>query len=271
NGEVTEPVPALNPAYFTIPEDAFQEISSLATNEMIEPLKHRISFRPGVEGSAFSGFQGGVGGYVGVFLESRMSPRFSLMTGFGYRSFSPGASLFNGQKVLTNADGYNGNALLKSDTLFTGIPTYVPSETVNSASYHDLDPIIESVDQWQARLGIAWNASKHFYAEGGYGFAFKTQAYSQFPIVAYDYTSSISNIKVSHTFNQYDVIRTTMSSVYLGLGYRIGHHLSLDLKWLHTFQPYVLSNSSTIAAPNGDTGGRNDIIRGLSLGANWKM
>jgi hypothetical protein len=195
-----------------------------------------------------------------------LSPKFDLTASLGYRSFNPGTSLFPAPSADLAADPSN-NTLVKNDTTFNGF--YVPSEAINNASYQDLDPVIESLKQWQAQVGVDWKFSRRFSLETGAGLAFHTRAYSEYPIVPNSYVLSSPNTKVGNSLEGYDVIRKTMATCFAGATYHIGKHVALKLQWVHTFQPYLSTENNNNVLASFEQ--RDDFIRGITLGMKYSF
>jgi hypothetical protein len=141
---------------------------------------------------------------------------------------------------------------------------------VNNASYQELDPVIESVHQWQASAGMDWRFSKRFSVEGGFGIAFRTRAYSEYPIAPTSYpNSSAYNVEFSNSLEGYEVIRQTMTSCFAGLSYHIGRHIALKAQWFHTFQPYLDTERNEISFVSFKQ--RDDFIRGITVGMKYSI
>lgn len=261
---VTENVPSLEMMFFTIPVD---ELGPVQANEFIPVKKNHVLINPGVEVSGLSGFNGGLGWYAGATADVKVASRLNLTTGVGYREFNPGASLFPSAKDESNVP-LTENELIKNDnTIFDGF--YLPSESVNNASYQDLDPVIESVHQWQVQAGADWRFSKRFSLEGGLGFAFHTRAFSEYPIVPLSYANSASSVKISNSLEGYEVVRESMVSCFAGVSYRIGKHIALKAQWLHTFQPYLDTDQSKASLASYKQ--RDDFIRGITVGMKYSI
>jgi hypothetical protein len=257
------PIPAMDIAYFTIPES---ELGAIQANEFTQPAKNGIKINPNIEANVLSGFTGGTGWYAGAGSSLRLSPKFDLTAGLGYRSFSPGASLFPSPSADYAADPSN-NTLIKNDTTFEGF--YVASESINNASYQDLDPVIESIKQWQAQVGVDWRFSRRFSFETGAGLAFHTRAYSEYPIVPTGYVFNAPPTRVSNSLEEYDVIRKTMASCFVGVTYHIGKHVALKLQWFHTFQPYLSADNNNNVLASFEQ--RDDFIRGITFGMKYSF
>ena len=262
-GVATEPIPALEMGYFTIPEN---ELGPVQASEFTMSKKHAVMINPSIEGNVLFGFHGGVGAYAGAGADLKLSSKFDLTAGLGYRTFDPGADLFSSSKDYNTGAPAN-NELVRNDTIFDGF--YVAGESINNASYQDLDPVIQSLHQWQAQVGVDWKFSKHFSLESGLGLAFLTKAYSEYPIVPFSYAASNSNTKISNSLEGYDVIRQTMASCFAGISYHIGRHVAVKLQWMHTFKPYLNTenNSGSLVSLQQ----RDDFIRGITLGMKYSF
>ena len=261
---VTENVPSLDMMFFTIPED---ELGPVLADEFVPVVKHHPTINPGIEANVLTAFNGGVGWYAGAVADVKIASRFSLTTGLGYRAFNPDANLFSASKADVGSP-LSSNELIQIDTLFDGF--YVPSEAVNKASYEELDPVIESVHQWQASAGMDWRFSKRFSVEGGFGIAFRTRAFSEYPIVPPNYPiNSAYSAQFSNSLDGYEVIRQTMTSCFAGLTYHIGKHIALKAQWFHTFQPYLDTDRNETSLVSFKQ--RDDYIRGITLGLKYSI
>ena len=259
---VTESVPVLEMGYFTIPE---AELATVQVSEFTSPGKKQVKINPGIEGNVLAGFHNGAGLYAGATADVKLAKRLSLTTGLGYRTFDPSAELFSLAESDLAAAPYN-NSIIKNDPQFDGF--YVVGESINNASYQDLDPVIESVHQWQAQAGLDWRFSGKFSLEGGLGIAFHTRAYSEYPIVPVSYINSAVS-KTSNSLEGYDVVRETMTSCFAGLTYHIGRHLAIKAQWMHTFQPYLNTEQKSNALASFKQ--REDYIRGITLGMKYSI
>ena len=259
---VTESVPVLDISYFTIPED---ELGPVQASEFTPAAKRHPSINPGIEGNVLAGFNGGAGIYAGACADVKLGKRLSLTTGLGYRSFDPAAKIFPSAQADLASAPYT-NSILKIDTLFDGF--YVAGESINNAPYEDLDPVIESVHQWQAQAGLDWSFSRKFSLEGGFGVAFHTRAYSEYPIVPVSYINSAES-RTSNSLEGYDVVRETMTSCFAGLTYHIGRHVAIKAQWMHTFQPYLNPEQNNAALASFRQ--RDDFIRGITFGLKYSI
>ncbi len=263
NVGIAEPLPSLDMAYFTIPEN---ELSPVHVSKFSKSNSPTHAIRPCVEANVLSGFQGGTGYYAGAGADVELGSRLSLSGSLGFRSFHPGGGLFGANKAkVPSADVNTG--LVKSDTIFDGY--YVPGESINNATYAELDPVIESLQQWQAQLGADWKISRRFSVEGGFGLAFHTRANSEYPIVPFSYSFNPTYTRFSNSLDGYDVIRNTMTSVYAGMAYHLGKHVALELHCLHTFQPYLNTPQSTGSYVPAKQ--RDDFIRGITMGMKYSF
>jgi len=258
-------VPSLDIDYFTIPEN---ELGPIQASEATRVSRHSKKINPSVEANVLTGFHGGIGWYAGAGADMKLTSTLSLTAGLGYRNFQPGANIFSTSKSDLALDPAN-NVLVRVDTIFDGY--YVPGESIPNASYKDLDPVIESLRQWQAQLGVDWRFSKRFSLASGVGLAFHTRAYSEYPVVPISYGAILSNEKISNSLEGYEVIRETMTTCYAGVTYHIGRHLAVKMQWFHMFQPYLDTNTNGNIAAFVSYKQRDDFIRGITLGMKYSF
>ncbi|HSF89355.1 MAG TPA: hypothetical protein VLA46_08055, partial [Saprospiraceae bacterium] len=115
-----------------------------------------------------------------------------------------------------------------------------------------------------------WKFSRRFFAEGGVTVGLFTKGFSIYPIAQQDFLGSTPGLKFQNELNEFDVIRSTTTSVYAGMGYRLGQHFDVFANWNHGLDPYLLNESGTSNA-DLDSGKRTDYIRGLSLGVRYTL
>ena len=266
NEQVLESLPVIYGTGVSFSErpESIQYAGSVHPHKTATPL-----IEPSVSVSGLFGLNDGMGGIAGVGADVNVSKRFSITTGVGYMAYRPDASFFGNSKDL--ASNAEFNAILNYDPTYEGINTYVVASSVNKgAGYNAINPLIENLRQWQVSSGLKWKMSGRFFVEGGVCIGFGTTAYSEYPIVSGDPNASIPNVRIGNSLNTYDVIRSTMTSVYGGIGYSAGKHVDLFAQWTHGFDTYILSD------PGGQFadlygGARTDYIRGLNLGLKYTL
>lgn len=225
-------------------------------------------FEPNLVVSGLAGVHGGIGAYGGAGLNVNLNRRFSMTTSFGYFSYSPTASLLGGQKSL-DASAFN-NTLVNYSPGNPDEEVYVNAADVNNeAGYNDINALVDRVAQWQISAGVKWKVSPRFYTEGGVILGIHTKAFSTYPIVGYDPLSSPA-VRISTSFNDFDIIRSTTTSLYAGIGYRIGNHFDVFTNWTHGLDQYLLNDSASSNSFQESTT-RTDYIRGLSMGLRYSL
>jgi hypothetical protein len=253
--------------------------SSVLSNESVNDVVYAGSghrsrtstpfIEPSIAVSGLVGMNGGIGGIASAGVDLNVSRRLSVTTGIGYLAYTPQASLFSGSKDLAANSEFN--AILNYDPTYEGINTYVDGTSVNAAAgYNVINPLVENLRQWQVSAGLKWKMSGRFYIDGGVTIGFGTTAYSEYPIVSGDPLSSSPYVKIGNSLNTYDVIRSTMTSVYAGIGYSATKHFDVFAQWTHGFDSYILSEPGI---PSADLSGdaRTDYIRGLNIGLRYTL
>jgi hypothetical protein len=140
----------------------------------------------------------------------------------------------------------------------------------NQVAYNTITPLVDKITQWQINAGLKWKFSRRFFAEGGLTVGLFTKGFSIYPIAQQDPLSSAPDLKFQNELNDFDVIRSTTTSLYAGMGYRLGQHFDVFANWNHGLDPYLLNEAGP---PNADldSGKRTDFIRGLSLGVRYTL
>ena len=266
NALVIESLPGLN-------------ASSILSEDRISDVVHAGSVRrsrtstpfiePTISVSGLIGVNGSIGGTASVGADLNVSPRFSVTAGVGYLAYTPQASFFGSSKDL--AANTEFNAILNYDPTYEGINTYVDGASVNTAAgYNVINPLVENLRQWQISAGLKWKMSGRFYMNGGVTIGLGTTAYSEYPIVSGDPLSQTPYVKIGNSLNSYNVIRSTMTSIYGGIGYSATKHFDLFANWTHGFDSYILSEPGI---PSADLSGdaRTDYIRGLNIGLRYTL
>ncbi len=234
--------------------------------DLIEPGRYTSSFsrrpvfNPNVSVGGIVGSQNGLGINAGIGSDYAISSRLSLTANIGFRSYHP--------EVLSlgNEESY---ALLKTDLAYEGIGNYLPGEEVNpSADYKAINSFIHSVRQWQVSSGLKYEVTRRFFIEGGIAFEFGTTAKSEYPIVTFNSNASLDNANIARSFNSYNVIRSNMTSVYGGLGYRMNRHFIVYAQWTHGLDQYLLNDQ--VSAIESTTK-RSDYLRGLNIGLRYQL
>ena len=224
---------------------------------------------PSIAVSGMVGSNAGLGGIASAGVDLNVSRRVSFTAGVGYMAYSPKTSFFGSS--LDYAANTEFNAILNYDPTYEGINTYVDGTSVNAAAgYNIINPLVENLRQWQVSAGLKWKMSGRFYIDGGITIGFGTTAYSEYPIVSGDPLSASPYVKIGNSLNTYDVIRSTMTSVYGGIGYSATKHFDLFAQWTQGFDSYILSEPGS---PTADLhgGSRTDYIRGLNLGLKYTL
>jgi hypothetical protein len=232
--------------------------------------RNPVWFRPTLAVSSLFGQNGGLGVYGGAGVDVNFSRRFSLTTVFGYSSYIPNANFLGSslEKLSFNEQ----STIINTDPL-SGLDNYVYSESINvEADYNAINPLVESVSQWQVDIGLNWRFSRRFYASGGVKFGFKTEAYSQYPIVRGGplVIPTYPPVELGNSLSDYNVIRNSSTSIFVGFGYRISRHFDVLANWTHGFDQYVL-NAENIYTADLSPGERTDYIRGLTIGLKYTL
>ena len=266
NGQVIEAIPLLNEVSFASPE--FQQHQ--VPNGTVIKSKQQPSFiQPGLAASGYAGLEGGVGGFGGAGVQMNVSRRFCVTSSIGFFTYNPNGAVFGGSRELDSNIQYD--PILNYNPIYTGNEIYVEEDAINNmASYNTINPLVDKITQWQINAGLKWKFSRRFFAEGGVTVGLFTKGYSIYPIAQQDLQSSSPGLKFQNELNEFDVIRSTTTSVYAGMGYRLGQHFDVFANWNHGLDPYLLNESGP---PNADpdSGKRTDYIRGLSLGVRYTL
>ena len=194
-----------------------------------------------------------------------LSSKLSLTGNIGFRTYSP--------KVFplgsSNQDGFEPSAIVVMDPPYSGIKTYVLGENVNSAAdVNAINSLIRTIHQWQVSAGLKYAITRRFFAEGGLSIGFATTAISEYPIVTVNTNASSTDGKIANSFDSYNVIRSEMTSLYGGIGYKIGAHLDVSAQWSQGLNHYLVNeNKSLTSLPQK----RIDYIRGLNLGIRYNF
>ena len=264
--QIVEALPGLNASCIPSEDSA----SDIVYAGSVSKARTSTPFiEPNLAVSGLVGLNGGLGGTASAGADLNVSRRVSITTGLGYMVYTPNASVFGSSLDLASNTEFN--AILNYDPTYEGINTYVDGTSVNSsAGYNVINPLVENLRQWQVSAGLKWKMSGRFYIDGGVTIGFGTTAYSEYPIVSGDPLSQTPYVKIGNSLNTYDVIRSTMTSIYGGIGYNAGKHFDVFAQWTHGFDSYILSEPGN---PNADldVDSRTDYIRGLNLGLRYTL
>jgi hypothetical protein len=267
--EKSEQVIASLPSRLISPFDIRNAAVDFDIQHSVTRSKKSVSFLdPSVMVSGIAGQHGGLGAYAGAGLNMNISRRLSFNSGFGYRSFRPDASLFGGGQSANDL----ANSILNHDQRYEGIETYVDGFAVNAATgYNVINPLIQSLRQWQVSGGLSYRINHRFYTEGGVSIGFNTRAYSEYPIVSQEYAGA--SVKIGKSLNTYNIIRSTMTSVYGGMGYQMGDHIAVFAQWTHGLDSYLLNETraETVGQPQTALSKRSDFVRGLNVGIKYVL
>ena len=260
-----------------IPVLPFDEFKSMQPSverveaKLIEPKKKRkASFSPNVELASLTG-SGGTGISLGLGLDAHVAPKVSINGSVGYRSFDPSSAFlgFGGAKSL-ESDFLNNNQIVYPDGYNYDVSgSYVRAESLSAASYSDVDPVVQNLNQWQSQLGLSYKISRKFSMEAGVGVSFNTKAYSELPIIRQ--TLDASSPDISNSFNDYDLVRQSNTSFYAGFTYHLGKHVSLKAQWWQTNQPYLTLDNADLITGVPASVDRDDYIRGLNIGVKYSI
>ena len=265
NESIIDPLQSLSELAFVAPDIASQSIPSGTATK----AKRQVPLiEPNVAISGLAGAQGGVGWTAGAGADVNVGRRLSITTSLGYLSFNPDASLLGGNKQRDFSADLN--PILNYDPAYMGNEVYVESNAINkTAGYNDIKSLVDKVTQWQISAGVKWKINRRFFTEIGAQVGWNTKAYSSYPIVAPDPLAG-PGVRFDNSLSDFNVIRSTTTSLYAGLGYRIGQHVDVFANWTHGLNHYILSDtpSSTTDLFSGD---RTDYIRGLSLGMRYTL
>lgn len=266
NGQVVETIPVLHDVSLHLP--AYHQ--DLVPTGTVMKSKQQPSFiEPGLAANGFLGHEGGVGGFGGAGVQMNVSRRFCVTSSIGFFTYNPNGALFGGSRSFeTNAEY---SPILNYDPTYAGNEIYFEAGDINNQTgYNTITPLVDKITQWQINAGLKWKFSKRFFAEGGVTVGLFTKGYSIYPIAQQDLLSSSPGLKFQNELNEFDVIRSTTTSVYAGMGYRLGQHFDVFANWNHGLDPYLLNETGT---PNADldSGKRTDYIRGLSLGLRYTL
>lgn len=265
NERIIDPLQSLSELAFESPDMASQSIPS----GTVTKAKRQVPLiEPNVAISGFAGAQGGVGWSGAAGAGVNLGRRLSLSTSLGYLSFNPDASLLGGNKQLDVSAG--SNAILNYDPAYTGNEVYVESNAITkTAGYDDINSLVDKVTQWQINAGLKWKINRRFFTEIGAQIGWNTKAFSSYPIIELDPLTG-PGVRFDNSLSDFNVIRTTTTSLYAGLGYRVGQHIDVFANWTHGLDNYILNDTPT-STTDQFSSDRTDYIRGLSLGLRYTL
>lgn len=228
---------------------------------LVKPGKntHRKSrFIPNISMAGMAGSQNGLGFSGGLGTDYVISSRFSVIASVGYRTYHPDVLNWGSSAdyQLTEAS----NALLKDN--------YIVAEQLNAmADYNAINPFVHSINQWQVTAGMKYEITHRFFAESGVIFGFKTTAKSEYPIANSPlvFTPSGSN---ERSLDSYDIIRSNMTSIYFGGGYRASRRFDVFAQWVHGLDQYLLNDQISYTSTESK---RSDYIRGIQIGLKYNL
>ena len=262
---IIEPLQSLTELTFISTDAASQPIPSVKATK----VKRQVPLiEPNVSVSGLVGAKGGLGWSGGAGASVSLGKRLSITTSLGYLSFNPDESLLGSRKKLDVSAG--SNAILNYDPSYTGNEVYVESNAITkNAGYSDINSLVDKVTQWQINAGVKWKINRRFFAEVGAQVGWNTKAYSSYPIIELDPLTG-PGVSFDNSLSDFNVIRTTTTSLYAGLGYRVGQHIDIFANWTHGLDNYILSDTPT-STTDQFTSERTDYIRGLSLGLRYTL
>ena len=263
---VTEPIENDN----SITGIPYQHNDPIVTGKALKNKIKTPFIEPNIAASGMAGINGGLGLYGGVGANLNVSKRFSITTSLGYLTYSPNAILSDYLEALDGNAEYN--TIVNYDPAIIGNETYVDAGNVNNhAGYNAINPLVDRISQWHVSTGVKWKVSPRFFTELGVQFGLHTQAYSEYPIVQFDYSNNPKpSLRINNSLDEYDVIRSSTTSLYMGVGYRIGQHFDVFSNWNHGLHQYILNDENSAAAESSSEE-RTDYIRGLSLGLRYTL
>lgn len=266
NDRVVDAIPALHEVSLNSPgyhQDLFP------TGTVLKTKQHPSFIEPGLAASGFMGHQGGVGGFVGAGVQTNISRRFCVTSSIGFFTYNPNGSLFGGSQAFDSNAEYI--PILNYDPTYPGNESYFEAVDINNqVAYNTITPLVDKITQWQINAGLKWKFSRRFFAEGGVTVGLFTKGYSIYPIAQQDLLSASPGLKFQNELNEFDVIRSTTTSLYAGMGYRLGQHFDVFANWNHSLDPYLLNETEESNA-DLDSGKRTDYVRGLSLGVRYTL
>jgi hypothetical protein len=266
NERVVDAIPALFEVSFNSPE-YHQDLVPSGT--VIKSKRQPSFIEPGLAASGFIGHEGGIGGLIGAGAQMNVSRRFCITSSMGFFTYNPNSALFGGSRTFDSNVGQS--PILNYDPSNIGNEIYVLEEAIsNHSGYNTINPLVDKITQWQINAGVKWKFSRRFFAEGGVTVGLFTKGYSIYPIAQEAFLGTTPGLKFQNELNDFDVIRSTTTSLYAGMGYRLGQHFDVFANWNHSLNPYLLNETEESSA-DLDSGKRTDYIRGLSVGVRYTL
>ena len=225
-------------------------------------LKRTSKFRPHLAAGILRSFSNGLGLNIGGGLNVRLGGKFSLRGDVAYQYYDTDAPLSLG----ASQDVEHGNdPIIRTDLGYLGYGDYLPAEFVNSSSNHVIQPYVKDLHQWQLSGGLRFDASRKFFAEAGAMLSFGIIAHSSYPIIAFDANAPVTGdfLNISNSFNSFDIVKSTTTSVYGGIGYKLSPRTEIFAQVVHGLDHYLL-NPETLSS--GESTKRTDHIRGINVG-----
>jgi hypothetical protein len=220
--------------------------------------------------SGFSGFNQGLGFMAGAGVDLNINRKFSTNIAAGYFSYKPEAQLLGSTKNLDLAPGYN--PILYYPTQESQY-AYVNEGLVNNASgYNDIQTLVDRLDQFQISAGVKYKMSSRFFTEAGFQLGLFTKVYSNYSFATIDpLSNAIEDVRQNVVLNDYNVVRSTTSAVYAGLGYRLGQHIELFGGITYGLDHYLVNETNTMSSTDQLASDRSDYIRGFNLGLRYHL
>ncbi|GEM_PF-1074019 len=266
NRQVVEALPELDKVSLRSP-GYNQDI--VPTGTVIKSKRQPVFIEPGFVVSGFAGQPSGVGAFAGAGINMNISRRFCVTSSIGYFTYNPDGAVFGSSRSLDANAEYN--SILQYDPIYTGNEIYVEADAINNQTgYNVISPLVDKITQWQVNAGLKWKFSRRFFTEGGVTVGLFTKGFSTYPIAQQNILSGTPDVRFQNELNRFNVIRSTTTSIYAGMGYRIGQHFDLFANWIHGLNHYLL-NDSISSNSDIDSGKRTDYIRGLSLGLRYTL
>lgn len=226
-------------------------------------LKKRSSkFRPHLAAGILRSFSNGLGVNFGGGLNVHLGGKFSLTGDVAYQYYDTDASLAFG----SSQDVEQGpNEVIRTDLGYLGYGDYLPAEIVNNSSNQVISPFVKDLHQWQLSGGVRYDVSRKFFAEAGAMLSFGIIAHSSYPIIGIGNNDPLTGdfFNISNSFNTFDIVKSTTTSVYGGIGYKLSPRTEAFAQVVHGLDHY-LQNPETL--PSTEATKRTDYLRGINVG-----
>jgi len=230
-------------------------------NPVVPAKRFHPSFHPAVSIAGIAGTQNSLGWNANAGIAYSVLPELDISANVGYTVYRLKAYDFK-TDISASPD-------LQLIADFNADPTYIFGEKVNtSTDYSTINSLIHSISQWQVSGGLCYSLSRKFSIDGGFTFGFNVKTKSEYPIVRYGSYNGLTDPNIAKSFDSYEVIRSTMTSVYAGFGFHVSPHLSLQAKWVQGSDHYILNPA---ANPLASSSKRTDYLNGLGLGIEYKL